>query len=946
MHDLKYFSIGICTLNSVLLKNIKFILFLFLGILLNTISTFSQNSQTFNSTGGLQSWTVPACVSTITVTVAGADGGGNLGGNGAVITSSIPVQPGQVITMLVGGSGTSTGAAGFNGGGIGYVSNNGNTAYNSSGGGGATILNVNGTPYIIAGGGGGAGGGSNNVAGGGGGCVGGVGGSNTFGSGGTGGTQVSGGIGGTPWASTPPGGQSGSLGQGGNGGFWQTASGGGGGGGYYGGGGGGNDGCCTGANGGGGGGGGSSLVPAGAGCVQASNNGSGYVTIAYGNGITATNTGPYCAGATIQLNGTVGATYSWTGPNGFTSSIQNPTIPNSTFANAGVYSLTVSGIGCSSAATTTVVVLPPLTPSAGIDDTVCFGSPINLTGTLTVPTNSKIWTYLTNGISPTPTVQFAPSTTSLTPTVTVNQPGLYSFIFTESSTLCGLARDTVNIFVKQMNITTATTNPSCQGELDATILLGGQAATQYSYDNGVTWGNNPLGTGFGAGTYTVCVRDANLCQACTTVTIVDPVAVVLSVSNDTLVCQNGSASLSASATGGTSFIYNWELFPTTANTQIGSPLVNTYYVVQAFNNLGCPSNIDSILVSVRNPITGTISPDITICPGYPTILTADAVGGIGTPFLFTWSSGQTGNGANHSITANPPQTLTYTVTVTDICESTPLVMSTIVTLAPLPIPQISVDLDNKCEPAIFTLTNATDPAMSDYLFWQISDGQIFLNQSVFNTAEIWTGVYDVQLVVTSPFGCIDSTTFYNYLTVHPKPVADFRHSPNPATMFSTEVQLTNYSINGEDYQWFIESGVPSYSELKHLKTIFPDGETGEYLVTLITTSEFGCIDTFTQIVIVLPEVIIYAPNAFTPDGDEHNQSWGINMEGVDVYDFELLIFNRWGETIWESHDITERWDGTYGGKIVQQGTYTWVIRAKDVINDGKYEFNGFINILK
>jgi gliding motility-associated-like protein len=70
------------------------------------------------------------------------------------------------------------------------------------------------------------------------------------------------------------------------------------------------------------------------------------------------------------------------------------------------------------------------------------------------------------------------------------------------------------------------------------------------------------------------------------------------------------------------------------------------------------------------------------------------------------------------------------------------------------------------------------------------------------------------------------------------------------------------------------------------------------------------------------------------------------MEGVDVYDFELLIFNRWGETIWESHDITARWDGTYGGKIVQQGTYTWVIRAKDLINDGKYEFNGFINILK
>ena len=946
MQNLKYISGRVCRKNSDMLKNVKFILFY---ILFLSSGLIAQTTINFPNTGSSQVWIVPPCVSSANFTVGGGAGGGPCGGAGALFTGNIPLNQGDVVTIELGGvpTGPAGGYSAYGSGGNGYLSTNGAASDASFGGGGATAIYINGVLYMVIGGGGGMGGGSATTnCGGSGGCVTGLSGTNSFGSGGSPGTQTGPGAGGTPWAGTPPGGSPGVGTNGGNGGFWQTASGGGGGGGYYGGGGGGNDGCCTGANGGGAGGGGSSLIPAGFNCVPGGNTGPGSTSITYTGGISASNTGPYCAGATIQLNAGTALTYSWTGPNGFTSTLQNPTIPISTISMSGVYSLVSTGTGCSAAATTTVVVLPPLVPSAGIDDTVCFGSPINLTGTLTVPTNSKLWTYLTNGISPTPTVQFSPATNSLNPTVTVNQPGLYSFIFTESSTLCGLARDTVHIFVKQMNITTTTTNTSCQGELDGTILVGGQAATEYSFNNGVTWGNDPLGTGFGAGTYTVCVRDANLCQACTTVTIVDPVAVVLSVSNDTLICQNGSASLSASATGGTSFTYNWELFPTTASTQIGSPLANTYYVVQAYNNIGCPSNVDSILVSVRNPITGTISPDITICPGYPTVLTADALGGIGTPFLFTWSSGQTGNGANNSITANPPQTLTYTVTVTDVCESTPLVMSTVVTLAPLPIPQISVDLDNKCEPAIFTLENETDPTMSDYLFWQISDGQIFVNQGVINTAEIWTGVYDVQLVVTSPFGCIDSTTFYNYLTVHPKPIADFRHSPNPATMFNTEVQLTNYSINGDSYQWFIESGVPSYSELKHLKTMFPDGETGEYLVTLITTSQFGCLDTFTQIVIVLPEVIIYAPNAFTPDGDEHNQSWGINMEGVDVYDFELLIFNRWGETIWESNDITARWDGTYGGKIVQQGTYTWVIRAKDLINDGKYEFNGFINILK
>lgn len=908
-------------------------------------SVNAQTTTTFNYTGSPQTWTVPPCVSSITVTVAGADGGGNLGGNGAVVTATIPVTPGQVLTINVGGSGNSING-GYGGGGNGFASTDGNVNYNSSGGGGASTISVGGTPVIVAAGGGGAGGGSGIVAGGAGGCATGIAGSNTFGFGGAPGTQVAGGAGGTPWAGTPPGGSNGSLGQGGNGGFWQTASGGGGGGGYYGGGGGGNDGCCTGANGGGGGGGGSSLVPAGAGCTSGSNNGPGYVSITSG-GVTASNTGPYCEGGTIQLNGSAGAaSYIWTGPNGFTSSVQNPTIPNATVAMAGTYSLTVTGTGCTTAATTNVVVLPPIAPNAGVDDTVCFGSPINLVGVLTVPTDNKLWTYLATGITPTPTVQILPSSNNLTPTVNVNQPGLYSFILTETNPVCGSKKDTVKIFVKQMTINQVTTNTSCAGFSDGTITLTGPQATQYSYDNGNTWTSVTPGTGFAAGTYNVCVRDNNLCQACTVATITDPAPIIMSVSNDTLICENGSATMTASAIGGNSYDFHWDLFPTTAATQIGSPLVNTYYVVQAESDLGCFSNKDSIYVTVRPPLTGTITPDVTICPGYPTALTATAAGGIGTPFNFVWSSGESGTGSSHTITANPPQTTQYSVTIDDACESTPIVLTTNVILAPLPVPLISVDLDNECEPAMFVLTNETDPLMNGQNYWLLSDGQYFQNQQTIVTDEMWSGLYDVQLVVTSPFGCIDSTTFIDYLTVHPKPVADFRHSPNPAYMFNPTVHLTNYSVNGDSYEWFIQDGNPSFSQLEHVQTMFPDGLAGDYEVTLITTSEFGCIDTSTQIVIVLPEVLLYAPNTFTPDDDEFNQDWGIHISGIDIFNFELLIFNRWGQIIWESHDPAASWDGTFNGEYVQQGTYTWTIEAKDLVNDRKYEFNGFINVLK
>ncbi len=236
-------------------------------------------TQTFNLTSSTQQFVVPDCVYSLTITAAGAEGGGNLGGDGTTITSTLAVNPGDILTIEVGGEGGCPGP-GYNGGGLGWASTNGNNAYNSCGGGGATEILVNGVQYLVAAGGGGQGGGSNNVSGGNGGCVNGSNGANTYGSGGTGATQFNGGVGGTPWAGTPPGGQAGSLGQGGNGGLWQTASGGGGGGGYYGGGGGGNDGCCTGANGGGGGGGGSSLVPLGALC-NTGNTGNGYVNISY-----------------------------------------------------------------------------------------------------------------------------------------------------------------------------------------------------------------------------------------------------------------------------------------------------------------------------------------------------------------------------------------------------------------------------------------------------------------------------------------------------------------------------------------------------------------------------------------------------------------------------------------------------------------------------------------
>jgi hypothetical protein len=115
---------------------------------------------------------------------------------------------------------------------------------------------------------------------------------------------------------------------------------------------------------------------------------------------TATNTGPYCIGSTISLStpAVSGATYSWTGPNGFASTVRNPTIPNVTTANAGTYSVKVTVAGCTSAPGTTNVVVDAAlaAPAVTAPSTVMAGSP-NWTANVPAHAGSTYAWTITNG---------------------------------------------------------------------------------------------------------------------------------------------------------------------------------------------------------------------------------------------------------------------------------------------------------------------------------------------------------------------------------------------------------------------------------------------------------------------------------------------------------------------------------------------------------------------
>ena len=123
---------------------------------------------------------------------------------------------------------------------------------------------------------------------------------------------------------------------------------------------------------------------------------------------------------------------------------------------------------------------------------------------------------------------------------------------------------------------------------------------------------------------------------------------------------------------------------------------------------------------------------------------------IGTPYNFDWTSGDTQNGPdNHTISVNPPVTQDYTVTITDGCESTPLILQTNVRVAPLPVPEYTVLDPDQCEPAVFHIVNSTDPTMSEFVYWWIEEEQEYINMDTIATDTMWAGTYDMQMIVTS-----------------------------------------------------------------------------------------------------------------------------------------------------------------------------------------------------
>ena len=312
---------------------------------------------------------------------------------------------------------------------------------------------------------------------------------------------------------------------------------------------------------------------------------------------------------------------------------------------------------------------------------------------------------------------------------------------------------------------------------------------------------------------------------------------------------------------------------------------------------------------------------------------------------YNWNLGSgspaTSSASNPSVTFANGGNYPVSVTLTTSLGCTG-VIDTVIPIYSNPVPSFSATPLIQCAPAVFTMTNTTNPADVDTYSWIFNNGINSYGSATTLSPVLPDGIYDVTLTVTSPEGCVGTTTVADYLTVVDQPIADFYWSPGQVLATNTDVSLINASVNATTYEWTIEQGVPASATTEDVQTSLPNGISGNYEVTLVVSSVAGCYDSITKTIEVSPIITLYIPNTFTPDGDEFNQTWQIFIDGVDLYSLDLRVYNRWGETMWENHDAKATWDGTYNGEIVPSGLYTWTLSAKDKFTDEKYEYVGHV----
>ena len=659
-----------------------------------------------------------------------------------------------------------------------------------------------------------------------------------------------------------------------------------------------------------------------------------------------------CIGATTQLTatGTPNATNPWTSSNTAVATVSNTGLV--TGVSAGTTTITFTN--SSACQSTAVVTINPLPTIAGTLS-LCAGATTQLTGSPTA-----------NATTPWTSSNTAVATISNTGLVTGVSAGTTTITYTNSNGCSQTATVTVNA-LPTASISGAST--LCAGN-STTFTISGTPNATVVYSNGTSnsnvvlnaAGNATVNTGVlnTTTTYTLVSAQSAAPASCSntltgsiTVTVnpnpvMDPVANVL-------VCPGDNVVIPAFTSNPAGASYAW----TNTNTSVGlgasgsgdipafvavnsgaAPVSGTISVIPTLN--GCSGSSVSFTIGVSNNPTANAGNDISLCINS---LTGNQIGSVSVAGnTYSWNPATGLNDAtisNPTVSTSTAGTTQYTVTVTNAlgCQSTDVVS---VTINPLPLISFVSDAIDGCAPASITFTNTSPNSVN--CVWTFEGGGTQTGCGSVTQQYNSAGVYDATLTITDANGCTNSLTNNDMITIYPEVNASFGVDVYEQSILNPVFHFTNTSTNATAYSWEFGDGTTS-SQTNPTHTY--EDKPGVYHIVLYATNVAGCKDSAVAVVSVVDELIFYIPNSFTPDGDEFNNVFfPVFSSGFDGQNYTLLIFDRWGEVLFESHNVEFGWDGTYIGQLCKEGTYTWKIIIKERNKDKYHEYVGHVNLLK
>ncbi|MBI3519963.1 MAG: PKD domain-containing protein [Bacteroidetes bacterium] len=612
--------------------------------------------------------------------------------------------------------------------------------------------------------------------------------------------------------------------------------------------------------------------------------------------VTIGSNSPVCLNQTLNFTSGGGTTYAWSGPNGFTSTQQNPNITNVTMTAAGVYSLTVTNSnGCSATANITVAVNPALTVIFKAD-TVCKGS-------------NTMFTDLTAGVAPGSTYNwsFGDGTSSAqanNTTHTYLNSGTYTCTLAISSSGGCTNSGTLQVVVKALPLVDHVNSPQyCPGQttlpINFTSTPGGSSSSFY-------WTNLNTAIGLGA---------------------------------------SGSVNVPAF---------------TTINS--GTTSVTSIVLVHASFN-GCTGPDSSFTITINlNPLADFHSQN-KICQGSSMQLLDNSTGNIA---MWNWDMNNDGNFSD-ATTQNPSYTFTtpgthtvgLIVAINGSCKDT--VKKTVYIN---PIPQAAfTGINLKGCPLLnvnFT-DHSTIIAPSQIVNWSwnygngaTTSGQFPPTVAYGNNSQTQTVNYTVSLTVTSDSGCVATAVKPNYVTVYPRPKADFTYvsNSNETDGIDPTVHFYDASSGATYVNWnlgdvFANPAIINYTSVTNPVHVYLHEEAYVYYATQWAINSYGCKDSITKPIEVKPGFTFYIPNAFTPNGDGTNEGFKGTGIGIDNSTYHLQIFDRWGNLIFKANDLEKTWDGRVKeqGEVVQEDVYVWKADFNDS-SGKKHEYKGTVSIVK